>query len=148
MGKTEGPNKNWHGHVTAITVAPEYRHLGLASSMMDLLEQVSDSVHRAYFVDLFVRVSNGVAIEMYERLGYSVYRTVVQYYASESGRDEDAEDGFGSSDHSKYLCGRFVQAADCSLNADMRKPMSRDVNLESVRKNGRSFKVQPEEVWM
>jgi N-terminal acetyltransferase B complex catalytic subunit len=42
MGKTEGTKKNWHGHVTAITVAPEYRRLGLADGMMNLLEQVSE----------------------------------------------------------------------------------------------------------
>lgn len=42
MGKAEGTGKNWHGHVTAITVAPEYRRLGLADGMMNLLEQVSE----------------------------------------------------------------------------------------------------------
>ncbi len=34
-----------HGHVTAITVAPEYRRLGLANGMMQLLEDVSDRVY-------------------------------------------------------------------------------------------------------
>lgn len=42
MGKAEGTGKNWHGHVTAITVGPEYRRLGLADGMMDLLEEVSE----------------------------------------------------------------------------------------------------------
>lgn len=42
----------------------------------------------AYFVDLFVRVSNVVAIEMYKKLGYSVYRTVLEYYTGDP--DEDA----------------------------------------------------------
>ena len=28
MGKSEGQNENWHGHVTAITVGPEHRRLG------------------------------------------------------------------------------------------------------------------------
>ena len=41
---------------------------------------------RAYFVDLFVRVSNKVAIDMYEKLGYVVYRRVLEYYSG----DEDA----------------------------------------------------------
>jgi N-terminal acetyltransferase B complex catalytic subunit len=44
MGKAEGLNKNWHGHVTAITVAPEYRRLGLADGMMKLLENVSEKM--------------------------------------------------------------------------------------------------------
>ena len=41
-----------------------------------------------YFVDLFVRVSNSVAISMYKKLGYIVYRTVLQYYSGDP--DEDA----------------------------------------------------------
>lgn len=32
----------------------------------------------AWFVDLFVRCNNGRAVEMYEKLGYSVYRRVVE----------------------------------------------------------------------
>jgi N-terminal acetyltransferase B complex catalytic subunit len=59
-------------------------------------------VHDAYFVDLFVRVSNTVAISMYRSFGYSVYRTVLQYYSG----DEDAY--------------------------DMRKAMPRDVHMKSV----------------
>ena len=42
-----------------------------------------------FFVDLFVRVSNVVATSMYERLGYTVYRTVIDYYSGEKS-DEDA----------------------------------------------------------
>ena len=43
---------------------------------------------RCFFVDLFVRVSNQVAVDMYTKLGYSVYRRVIEYYSGE--RDEDA----------------------------------------------------------
>lgn len=43
---------------------------------------------QAYFVDLFVRVSNKVAIKMYQQLGYIVYRTVLEYYTGNP--DEDA----------------------------------------------------------
>ena len=41
-----------------------------------------------YFVDLFVRVSNNVAVAMYKKLGYSVYRQIYGYYSGE----EDAYD--------------------------------------------------------
>lgn len=42
-------------------------------------------------MDLFVRVSNQVAVNMYKRLGYSVYRTVIEYYSASNGEpDEDA----------------------------------------------------------
>jgi len=34
MGKAEGKNANWHGHVTAVTVAPSYRRQGLAKKLM------------------------------------------------------------------------------------------------------------------
>lgn len=39
-------------------------------------------------MDLFVRVSNKIAINMYTNLGYIVYRTVLEYYAGDV--DEDA----------------------------------------------------------
>lgn len=44
--------------------------------------------HNGYFVDLFVRVSNQVAIAMYKNFGYTVYRQVLGYYSTE----EDAYD--------------------------------------------------------
>lgn len=94
MGKSEGHYTSFHGHVTALTVAPQYRRLGLAKMMMDELERVTDEVYRGYFVDLFVRVSNEIAIGMYEKLGYSVYRRVVEYYSGGIG-DEGDEDAFG-----------------------------------------------------
>ena len=40
MGKSEGQKELWHGHVTAVTVAPEYRRLGVAKQLMDSLETV------------------------------------------------------------------------------------------------------------
>lgn len=48
-----------------------------------------------FFVDLFVRVSNQVAVNMYKRLGYSVYRTVIEYYSASNG--EPDEDAYGES---------------------------------------------------
>lgn len=41
MGKAEGDRENWHGHVTAVTVAPSYRRLHLAARMMQTLEDIS-----------------------------------------------------------------------------------------------------------
>lgn len=38
-----------------------------------------------------MRVSNQVAVNMYKQLGYSVYRTVIEYYSASNGEpDEDA----------------------------------------------------------
>lgn len=42
MGKAEGREELWHGHVTAVTVAPEYRRLGLAGMLMKSLEDISE----------------------------------------------------------------------------------------------------------
>mmetsp|Transcript_5284 Transcript_5284/g.8130 ORF Transcript_5284/g.8130 Transcript_5284/m.8130 type:complete len:175 (+) Transcript_5284:96-620(+) len=104
MGKVEGRQKNWHGHVTALTVAPEYRRLGLARTLMNNLEDISEKVHNGYFVDLYVRMSNTLAINMYKNFGYTVYRQVIGYYSGPSGEDA----------------------------YDMRKALARDVNKESI----------------
>ncbi|XP_064365957.1 N-alpha-acetyltransferase 20 isoform X2 [Dromaius novaehollandiae] len=117
MGKAEGSvaREEWHGHVTALSVAPEFRRLGLAAKLMELLEEISEKLwviiwkyvqklfltffylflqrKGGFFVDLFVRVSNQVAVNMYKQLGYSVYRTVLEYYSASNGEpDEDAYD--------------------------------------------------------
>lgn len=42
MGKAEGHGETWHGHVTALTVSPDYRRLGLAAKLMNILEEVSE----------------------------------------------------------------------------------------------------------
>ncbi|KAI2652285.1 hypothetical protein cypCar_00021013 [Cyprinus carpio] len=108
MGKAEGSvaREEWHGHVTALSVAPEFRRLGLAAKLMEMLEEISER-KGGFFVDLFVRVSNQVAVNMYKQLGYSVYRTVIEYYSASNGEpDEDAY--------------------------DMRKALSRDTEKKSI----------------
>ena len=88
MGKVEGPPATYHGHVSALSISPSYRRLSLAQSLMSSLEAVSDRLYHALFVDLYVRQSNALAIAMYKRLGYVVYRQVIGYYMGE----EDAYD--------------------------------------------------------
>ncbi|CAM6103567.1 unnamed protein product [Calypogeia fissa] len=102
MGKVEGQGEFWHGHVTAVTIAPEYRRQQLAKKLMNILEEVTEKTYNAFFVDLFVRASNAPAITMYEKLGYVIYRRVLRYYSGE-------EDGL-----------------------DMRKAMPRDKDKKSV----------------
>ncbi|TNY21741.1 Nat5-prov protein [Rhodotorula diobovata] len=124
MGKTEGRGRDWHGHVSAITVSPQHRRLGLASMMMDLLEKVSEQ-EEGWFVDLFVRQSNNLAIGLYESLGYMIYRRVRGYYGGGPGeKDEDAY--------------------------DMRKALPRDKEQVSIQlpggaKDGRDVVVGPED---
>ena len=125
IGKAEGLSTEWHGHVTALSVAPEYRRMGLSRALMARLEHVSDEMYKGFFVDLYVRCTNAVAIDMYESFGYSVFRRVREYYGNlgvgRGGRDE--EDAF-----------------------DMRKPLSRDPMRRSVRLNGRDVLVNAQEV--
>jgi len=107
ISKAEGVNNLWHGHVSAVTVSPTYRRLGLAKTLMDDFEHLSTNVYNAFFVDLFVRASNELAISMYEKFGYVKYRRVLGYY---SGATKDTlEDAW-----------------------DMRKALERDVKRESV----------------
>ena len=61
---------------------------------MHILELVSDEAYRAFFVDLYVRCNNVVAIAMYEALGYSIYRRVREYYGSVGPGKKD-EHGVG-----------------------------------------------------
>lgn len=35
MGKAEGRNKNWHSHITAVTVSYDYRRIGLAKTLVE-----------------------------------------------------------------------------------------------------------------
>ncbi|GFZ50914.1 hypothetical protein JCM24511_08672 [Saitozyma sp. JCM 24511] len=75
------PDPQHHGHLTALSISPPSRGLGLARIFMALLEQLSgpgkDCVD-AWFVDLFVRCNNTRAVSMYEKMGYSVFRRVVE----------------------------------------------------------------------
>eukprot|EP00900_Chrysochromulina_parva_P003477 jgi/Chrpa1/1312/Chrysochromulina_OHIO_Genome00010784-RA len=98
LGKAESFQNevnSWHGHVTAVTVPPEYRRLGMATQLMTMLEKQSERA-KGFFVDLFL------AIDMYTKFGYSLYRQVIGYYSGE-------EDAY-----------------------DMRKALSRDVDRKSI----------------
>lgn len=88
LAKVEGTGLDWHSHISAVSVSPEFRKLGVARFLLDYFETVSESVHFCYFADLYVRMSNTVAIEMYMRRGYEVFRVVKGYYSGE----EDAYD--------------------------------------------------------
>ena len=59
----------WHGHVTALSVAPQYRRLGLAKELTQALERGCED-ENAWFVDLFVREGNDTATGLYRGMGY------------------------------------------------------------------------------
>ncbi len=76
---------------------------------MNFLETSSDDVYGGLFVDLYVRCTNSIAMDLYEGLGYSVYRRVREYYGSlglgPGGKDE--EDAFGPSFALLFPSGHF-----------------------------------------
>jgi N-terminal acetyltransferase B complex catalytic subunit len=114
----------FHAHITALTVAPHARRLGLARTLSSSLERQGDS-YDAWFVDLFVRKSNEVAQALYKGMGYSVYRKVLDYYSDDpTDRTKDGEDAY-----------------------DMRKSLLRDKDRKHIRENGENFEVMPEDVW-
>lgn len=110
--------------------------------MISLLEMVSEEIYKGFFVDLYVRCANIVAIGMYEGMGYSVYRRVREYYGTlgigKGGRDD--EDAFGMS---YMISSRHFSN---NLLLDMRKPLVRDQNRRSVRPNGRDIIVSAHDV--
>jgi N-terminal acetyltransferase B complex catalytic subunit len=114
----------WHAHITALTVAPHARRLGLAHTLSQSLERSGDE-YDAWFVDLFVRKSNKIAQTLYRGMGYSVFRKVVGYYSDDpTGPIADREDAY-----------------------DMRKPLKRDKMRKHARENGENFAVDPGQVW-
>ena len=112
-----------HGHITALTVSPQSRRLGLAQHLTAALEHACDAAD-AWFVDLFVRAGNTSAVNLYKGMGYSVFRVVVDYYSDDPTGGGAGEDAF-----------------------DMRKPLKRDKKREHVRENGENFKIDPEDLW-
>ena len=115
----------WHGHITVLTIAPQYRRLGYARLLTQQLERACNQAN-AWFVDLYVRASNEAAITMYRNMGYSVFRRVVDYYSDDPtgknmGKSEDA--------------------------FDMRKPLDRDKTRKHVRENGEEHRVTADDVF-
>ncbi|KAH8595593.1 acyl-CoA N-acyltransferase [Bisporella sp. PMI_857] len=115
----------FHAHITALTVAPHARRLGLAQTLSQSLELAGDE-YDAWFIDLYVRKSNKVAQSLYNGLGYTVFRRVIEYYVDDPSdpTNENGEDAY-----------------------DMRKPLKRDKDRKHIRENGKDIAVRPEDVW-
>ena len=90
MGKLEAQHPSmrhsehytpWHGHITVLTIAPAWRRLGHARRLTESLERVSD-VNDAWFVDLYVRAGNKVAVSMYKGMGDVFFNPFLSYIST------------------------------------------------------------------
>ena len=112
IGKSEGEGLDWHSHITAVTVDKDYRRLQVGKQLVDELVVASESSSQnCYFMDLYVRASNKVAVDMYKKLGFHVFRRVKNYYSGPGG-----EDAF-----------------------DMRRPLARDTKRTSLTRGKHTF---------
>lgn len=131
LGKVEGKGESWHGHITALAVAPSARRSGLAKALVAELERRAE-VAGGRFVDLFVRASNERAIKLYEGLGYVTYRRVLGYYSGGGvgvgGRKKDGgkDDGESEPENEDALDMRKSLPADGPSKRSMR-PLGRAI---------------------
>ena len=130
LGKVEGKGNKWHGHITALAVAPSARRSGLAKALVAELERRAEEA-QGRFVDLFVRASNERAIKLYEGLGYVTYRRVVGYYsgggsASGSGANGAKEGEAEGANNEDALDMRKSLPADGPGKPSM-VPLGRDI---------------------
>jgi len=68
------------GHIISIAVEPEYRGIGIGTSLM---VQAMKNMKNVYHVDeyyLEVRVTNNPAISLYKKLGFKIVKTLKSYY--------------------------------------------------------------------
>ncbi len=97
----------------------------MARLLMNYLERVSEK-HKCFFVDLFVRSTNKIAIEMYKKLGYDIYRTIHKYYGDSN--THKGENAYGK-----------------PINySDMRKSLSRDPEKKLSKPTGKT--IEPNEL--
>ena len=69
------------GHILNLAVHPQYRRLGIASSLIkEMIEIMRDRDCRSVFLE--VRASNEQARIMYEKFGFSLLGTRKNYYIS------------------------------------------------------------------
>ncbi len=112
MAKSEGAGgphaeEPWHGHLSALTVAPAWRRAGLARRLMAGLEAAC-AAGGMHYVDLYVRESNAAAREMYAAMGYVDYRRVREYYSEPREDALDMRKALG--DEAARLCLRAPRA--------------------------------------
>jgi len=89
IGSMKGKAEKSMGHVIALSICEDERRLGLGSQLMGILERVCDKKYKSYCTGLYVRPKNEVALNLYKKMGYIVYRVLLDYYShpKEDGYD-------------------------------------------------------------
>ena len=105
-------NKVEHAHAVVLVVASEERHRGIGAAMLETLE-IKSAEDQLPFVDLYVRVTNAVAIALYQKRGYEIYARVTGYY-------DDKEDAFNMRKPTleKYVVPLESPVLPCELDVD------------------------------
>ena len=133
----EGKGESWHGHITALAVAPAARRSGLAKALVAELERRAEAA-RGRFVDLFVRASNDRAIRLYEGLGYVTYRRVLGYYSGGGGSGKTKKEGGKGGGEEKQKQEEPPENEDA---LDMRKSLPADgPGKKSMKPLGRAIR--------
>ena len=57
MGKVEGSKENWHGHVTCLSVAPEFRRQGVSKILMTDFEKTSEMLVSLDFIYILILIN-------------------------------------------------------------------------------------------
>ncbi|KAI5180457.1 N-terminal acetyltransferase B complex catalytic subunit [Nematocida sp. AWRm80] len=69
-----------YSHITALSISPLTRRYSLGCTLMNIFE-IDAEVNKSVFIDLFVRVSNLVAIQFYKRNNYATHNIIENYYS-------------------------------------------------------------------
>jgi ribosomal-protein-alanine N-acetyltransferase len=73
------------GHITNIAVHPEYRGIGIASSILKEMLSICES-NNAIGLTLEVRLSNTIAQNLYKKFGFKEEGIRIKYYEN-NGED-------------------------------------------------------------
>lgn len=118
----------YKSHISALSVSSTHRRIGIADSLMKQLEIISENTFNTRFIDLYVRASNKLAIKMYEKFGYIVYRRILNYYSNAALLQYQLkQQQFTNNNPMNILKGNvksLVQSDEDGL--DMRKSLKRD----------------------
>uniref|UniRef100_A0A7J3QEB0 Ribosomal-protein-alanine N-acetyltransferase n=1 Tax=Ignisphaera aggregans TaxID=334771 RepID=A0A7J3QEB0_9CREN len=70
------------GHIVSLCVDPEHRRKGIGKQLMLKIEESMKKLFNVCLYRLEVRVSNSIAILLYESIGYRIQARIPKYYSN------------------------------------------------------------------